>query len=285
MDDFRDILDNAVLNAIGGHRKVGLLLSGGLDSLSVLLACLDIGVKPTCYTFYLEGNESDDLKSCRRISIIFDVDLVEIPINLTSEDLLADCKSLIKENYGDSYFKSHIKTCIQTQILMSYVPMNVDEGIVLTALNADDLQFNTRAYGKMSADKTIKGVERLCEARFEDTNDDRRGSYIYFKRMFEDCGIQFIDVYRDPMVKSYFYGKTYKECTSPRAKYLVYKSFRDEIDTNELYRQPSSFQVNSGTRELFEELLTNNPKINVNHHKTCVGILNDLWRDCGKNRK
>ncbi len=281
MEDFRDIIDTAVTNlTVGYNRKVGLLLSGGLDSLSVLLACLDVGIKPTCYTFYLDGVESDDIKSCRKIADIFNLDLVEIKINFTSISLLHECKQLIQLNFGDSYYKRHIKTCVQTQVLMKEVPKYVKEKIILTALNADDLQYNTRHYGKMSVDKTPAGVRRLEEARREDCTDDRRGSYIYFKRMFEEYGISFVDVYRDKDVMEYFFSKSYKECTSPKSKYLVYKSFKDEIDTHELYRTPSSFQVNSGTRERFEELLTEDPRINVNGHKTCVGILNDLWRDC-----
>ena len=84
MDNLRDILDTAVLNVTMGYNgKVGLLLSGGLDSLSVLLSCLDIGIEPTCYTFYLEGNESEDLK-------IFLISLKAggTGLNLTSSDLV-----------------------------------------------------------------------------------------------------------------------------------------------------------------------------------------------------
>lgn len=285
MDNLRDILDTAVLNVTMGYNgKVGLLLSGGLDSLSVLLSCLDVGIKPTCYTFYLEGNESEDLKSCKKIANIFDLKLVEIPLKFTSESLLDDCRVLIDNNFGDKYFKNHIKTCVQTQVLMKYVPHYVKEKIVLTGLNADDLQFNTRAYGKMSADKSEYGIKKLNEARYIDTNDLRRGSYIYFQQMFANWGITFVDIYRVQEVKDFFYTKSYKECTSPKTKYQTYLAFRDELETYELYRKPSSFQVNSGTRELFEELLTNNPKININNYKTCVGILNDIYRDIERSR-
>lgn len=281
MSDLRDILDTATLNAtIGYNGKVGLLLSGGMDSLSVLLACLDIGIKPTCYTFHLKGVISEDLQSCRKICNIFDVQLVEIPISFTSESMYKLSKEIIYDNIESVYFKNHIKTCVQCQVLMSFVPQYVKEDVILSGLNADDLCFNTRLYGKMSANKTPSGIRKLNETRYIDTHNEYRGSYKFFVNMFAKYRIKFIDIYRDDQVREYFYGLSYKQCTSPKPKYPIYMAFRQEFDTWDLLRKPSSFQVNSGARELFEELLTNNPKINVNKHKTCVGILNDIWREC-----
>ena len=53
------------------NKKVALLFSGGLDSLSLMISCLDVGIKPTLYSFKLEGIESDDIKASRRIKMIF----------------------------------------------------------------------------------------------------------------------------------------------------------------------------------------------------------------------
>lgn len=50
-----------------GTDKVGLMLSGGIDSSSILYSLLELNKKVHCYTFYLQNYESKDLKSARRL--------------------------------------------------------------------------------------------------------------------------------------------------------------------------------------------------------------------------
>ena len=48
--------------------KCAVLLSGGVDSLSVALAAHNVGKKVVAYSFHLEGNESYDFKTARKFS-------------------------------------------------------------------------------------------------------------------------------------------------------------------------------------------------------------------------
>ena len=45
-----------------------MLLSGGVDSLSVALAAHNVGKEVTAYSFHLEGNESYDFKTAQKFS-------------------------------------------------------------------------------------------------------------------------------------------------------------------------------------------------------------------------
>ena len=45
-----------------------VLLSGGVDSLSVALAAYNVGIKVIAYSFHLEGNESYDFKTAKKFS-------------------------------------------------------------------------------------------------------------------------------------------------------------------------------------------------------------------------
>ena len=62
------------------NENVALLFSGGMDSLSLLLSCLDVGIKPTLYSFKIENIDSDDIKASRRIASIYGLELVEVEI-------------------------------------------------------------------------------------------------------------------------------------------------------------------------------------------------------------
>lgn len=48
----RKIIDDFLEEKIRDKNSVAILFSGGLDSLSLLLSCLDIGIKPVLYTFF-----------------------------------------------------------------------------------------------------------------------------------------------------------------------------------------------------------------------------------------
>ena len=45
------------------NEEVALLFSGGMDSLSLLLSCLDVGITPHLYTFKLKNIEKEGFKN------------------------------------------------------------------------------------------------------------------------------------------------------------------------------------------------------------------------------
>ena len=91
---FKQILINSTHRQIGETKKVGLLLSGGIDSLGVAYCLQELDREIHPYTFYLENNESQDLKASRKISKIFGWDLTEvmIPRETVKEDIITLAK-------------------------------------------------------------------------------------------------------------------------------------------------------------------------------------------------
>ena len=67
MDDLLTLLSNAITKT-SRRRKVALLLSGGLDSLSVGLALQAAGKVVHAYSYCLEGQESRDLRKAIAIA-------------------------------------------------------------------------------------------------------------------------------------------------------------------------------------------------------------------------
>ena len=103
----RKIMNNFLENEIKDKDSVAILFSGGLDSLSILLSCLDIGVKPTLYTFYLETYESSDIKSARRIADLFGLNLIEVPIKQEINTLISDVEYIVNR------FRTYKKSAVQ----------------------------------------------------------------------------------------------------------------------------------------------------------------------------
>ena len=124
------------------QEEVAILFSGGLDSLSILLTLLDLGYKPTLYTFYLEGLISKDLELSRRISQHHNVPLVEVEIKKDIELMVSQSKALIKK-YGLTK-----KTQIQVMHPLSNVFPLIKEDYVFTGIGADTLYGSARKFKK-----------------------------------------------------------------------------------------------------------------------------------------
>lgn len=121
----RNIINEYLVKNIDNKNDVALLFSGGMDSLSILLSCLDVDIKPHLYTFYLDNHISEDIIRSREIAKIFDLKLTEIKITTRDISLTEDIKFIIKR------FKTSKNTAIQCIHPFIYIMPNIIEGHVL----------------------------------------------------------------------------------------------------------------------------------------------------------
>jgi asparagine synthetase B (glutamine-hydrolysing) len=70
-----------------GNQTAGVLLSSGVDSNSVLFACLELGIEVTAYSFTLKGHESRDFKYARETAKVLGVKFVPIYLPTDVEHL------------------------------------------------------------------------------------------------------------------------------------------------------------------------------------------------------
>ena len=249
------------------NKKVALLFSGGLDSLSLMISCLDVGIKPTLYSFKLEGIESDDIKASRRIANIYGLKLVEVTIPKNISTLIDDVELIIEK------FKVKKKTQIQCIQPFIHIVKYVEEDIVLSGLCADDILGTSR---KMQVNGRNNN-EVFYQMRLDKQNDILSSSYCFIKRVFEEKEKQFIAPYKENMeLVNYILSKDFSQLHKPKLKQLTYDNYKNEIDKYNLYRKNSSLQVNSGVREWHDELLKT--ELNVNNWKSVVGIYNYIYK-------
>lgn len=263
----KKIINKYILETIKSD-EVAILFSGGMDSLSLLLSCLSVGLKPKLYTFTLDNYESEDMKKSKEISKIYDLDLIEVKINTTKINLITDIEYII------NLFDVKRKTQIQCIHPFLYVIPKIKESVILSGLCADDLYGSSRSMFKISKDD-----KQFYNKRCELYNNIQSSSYVFIKKIAEMNDKVFIAPYKEcDEIASYMLSKNYKELNSPKQKNVMYESYKEDLDKYKLYRRNSNLQCNSKIREWHDELLLNK-KVNKNNYKSVVGVYNQIYKE------
>lgn len=249
------------------NKEVALLFSGGMDSLSLLISCLDVGIKPHLYTFKLNYVESEDVLCARKIKDIFNLNYTEIKIDDSIEQLVDDVYHIIKK------FKVKKKTQIQCIQPFLHILPNIKESVVLSGLCADDIYGTSRKMQELGR----KDEDEFFKKRLEKHNNIESSSYKFIKEICEDYNKQFIAPYKDnEILVRYILNCGFKKLHSPKQKNIMYEAYKEEIDSYKLYRRNSNLQVNSGIRGWHDTLL--NTGLNSKNYKSVVGIYNTIYR-------
>lgn len=262
----RTLINNHLSRHINDQKSVAVLSSGGMDSLSVVLSCIDLGITPTLYTFYLKSFPSPDLHSSREISRIFNLPIREIEIDDSDINILIKDVHYIIQTYGVKK-----KTAIQCIHPFLYVAPVVQEDVVLTGLCADDLYGTSRSMAKHRSD-----WDTFQSLRMGRVTNPTASAYTYIKSVFEAAGKQFVAPYKNSQeLIQYMTRQTYKEMNSPKQKTPAYIAYKEEIDRFELYRRNENLQCGSRIREWHDSLLTTH--LNPNQAKTVVSVYNRIY--------
>lgn len=260
-------INNWLKNNIDNTNSVAILFSGGMDSLTILLSCLELGIKPVLYTFYLDNYVSEDIKQSRYISELYNLELKEIEIKTQNIDLYRDVKYIVEK------YNVRKKTAVQCIHPFLYVIPDVKEDIILSGLCADDLYGTPRSVSKH------QNTSMFNEIRKDKFFDKKSSSYEYIKILCEENDKKFIAPYKQSRdIYNYFISKNYKELNSPKQKNVAYLEYQNQIDKYKLYRRNSNLQCNSKIREWHDSLLKDD-LINYRNNISITGIYNNIYND------
>lgn len=247
---------------------VALAFSGGMDSLSLLLSCLDVGIRPHLYTVRLESFVSNDIKASRRIAEIYGLEITEVVIEESIEYLLDDIEFIIKN------LQTKLKTKIQCLQLFYHMLQHVKEPILLSGLCADDL------YG------TSKNMRIVCskdtdlfewKRRTDYANPDA-SAYSHIKKLCGIFDVTLVAPYKDNKeLADMILAIDPKELHKPKEKNLTYQSFKTEIERDNLFRKNANMQCDSRIREYHNTLLKT--ELNQKGFKSVTGIYNQLYKE------
>lgn len=274
----KKLLTNHINLKVEQH-EVALLLSGGVDSISVGLAAENAGKKVTAYTFQLEGNPSYDFTKSQEICSITGWDFV--PVDVPVDNLKTDWHRLVEHGCRK-------KTHFETVFPFLYVYPQIKQEYVLTGWGADGyFGPSKKAMMRYASDRAWERYNKTTDNPV--SFDDFRNSYLD-----GDCaGLQqhtnlankhekiHITPYLDSNVRSYLMSMTWQELNKPKQKFIVRQEFNIETLLGKV-KPHINLQLGSKVDVLFETLLED-PEINFKHRKRMMDVCRD-WYELNINK-
>lgn len=106
-----ELINNATRQHLISDVAIGLFLSGGYDSTTLLMKMLDLGYKPDVYTIGFPGHENDETIQAKAIANHFGVKhfIEDIPVGINVVDLLRELSNFYDEPFaGNSMINNHL---------------------------------------------------------------------------------------------------------------------------------------------------------------------------------
>lgn len=105
------LIDKSIERHLISDVPVGLFLSGGYDSTTLLMKMLELGYKPDVFTVGFPGHQNDETFHAKSIANYFGVKhyIEEIPLGLNVMEVLRDLSSVYDEPFaGSSMITNHL---------------------------------------------------------------------------------------------------------------------------------------------------------------------------------
>jgi len=263
------MIDKLLCNELArasNDNKCAILLSGGVDSLSVAFAAERLGKKLHAYTFRLSGQTSYDSDKAMHAAEVmgWKCTVIEIRIDKLEEDFI--------------YLARHIKCVKKTHFECCFPFLHlypqIEEQEVLSGWAADGY------YGisKKAVLHYSQTKEKLDEFRDAYFSDNSRAGYNWHNRIAHLNGKKFITPYLTDSVKDYFYTMDWQQLNKPYQKHHVVEAFKPEFDRIGKVKKHINLQLGAGIDTLFESLL-HNPRINYRDRIRVMDVCRDWVGD------
>lgn len=243
--------------------EVALLLSGGVDSISVAFAANRLRKNIHGYSFRLDKSTNYDYDKAKYICEI---------MNWKFTGVIIDTSNLVDDFYKLSKLGAKKKTNFEAIYPFIHLIPQVKEQTVLTGWAADGY------YGvSKKAIINYKHTKELFD-KFRDNYflPENQASYSFLKKVTDMNNKNLVAPYLHDKVKEYFYSMDWYELNKPTQKHHVRTAFKREFDKIGKVKQHLNLQLESGINVLFESLL-NNKKINYKNRTRVMDICKDHY--------
>lgn len=254
------------ISKLSKDKEVAVLLSGGVDSISVAFAAHRQGKKVTCYTFHLKDRPSYDSVKAVEVCKIMGWDCIDTEV--PTDNLRNDFFTLLNEI--QCVKKTHFECCFP----FLYVYPNIKETEVLTGFVAD---------GYYGVSKKACIHYKTPKSKFDEYRTDyflphNLGGKIWQIKVANKFGKTYLTPYADDDVRNFFFQFDWFEVNQPFQKHHVVTSF-PEFQTIGKVNRHENLQLCSGIDVAFEALL-DDPVVNFCKRKRIM----DVCRDWQKSR-
>ncbi|KAK3108126.1 hypothetical protein FSP39_001696 [Pinctada imbricata] len=253
-ESLRQLLEGAVSKRLMSDRRIGCMLSGGLDSSLVAALVVkkskEMGVTYPIQTFSIGMENSPDLLAARKVAKHIGTDHHEIV--MTPEEGISAIDSVIY--HLESYDITTVRASVGMYLVSKYIKEKTDTTVVLSGEGADEVMQGYIYFHKApSADAADTESRRLCKDLY--MYDVLRGD-----RTTAAWGLEIRVPFLDHRLSSYFLSITpsSKQPQQGKEKYLLRSAFSDTglLPSDILWRPKEAFSdgITSVKRSWFEIL-------------------------------
>jgi hypothetical protein len=257
------------------HGVPDLLLSGGVDSATILFALLDLGVKPRCVTFGLGDTVSTDMAVASSICAHFGVEHEVVVVPRDPDALLDDVLWTLAAVRWELAPRIK-KTIVQCVHPMRYAyPATGD--FVLFGLTGD--QFFRTSAQEMRNDHRF-GWRAMSHNRQSDCHQPEYSDYHIMdvgRRLYRKTVEDFYDF---DAWGAWIQQFPTPETNRPLQKYPAVAAFESYWRQGNWYRPNSPYQINSGLRAYHDTLLAH-PRFAALQAKGVIAVYNRLAAEMG----
>lgn len=254
-------------------KEVALLLSGGVDSIALLLLLKELGYSVTTYTFHLAGVSSTDLERADNTARLMNVPNVKIRLSNSLQSLINDLFQMCRD-YED------IKTKVDFEcfwpLLKSFNV--VKERTIITGLGCDG-HFGT---SKKAMIHYRNNAVKFKEERLKLFYGSRYVQFDFCQQYEKYSGKTIFSPYRQTIIADFLVQYDWYELNIPRQKWAIVKMFESDFSLLGAPRHSGFQKGDSEISALFERLVHHS--INVRGCKTSAGVFNQI-KDIVKDEK
>jgi len=257
---------------------VAVLMSGGVDSLSVAFAAHDVGKKVVGFTFRLEGEETYDYLKAKEVCE--DMNWEINPISVSKTNLVNDWHRLVK-------LGCRKKTHFETVFPFLYVYPDIYPKYVLTGWGADGyFGPSKKAMMRYSSYKKKRNYVAYCkkhnqkrlnwnEFRTEYLDGDCAG-YKEHTNLAKQHDKIHIAPYKDSKeIRELLMSKSWFELNKPRQKEIIRKDFTI-LEKYGTIKPHINLHLGANIHKLFETLL-DDEEINTKNRKRMMDVCRDWY--------
>ena len=269
------MIDKIITNIIDQEapdQTVAVLMSGGTDSLTVAAAAHRLNKKLNCYTFRVDGKDSDDSiyaeKACKHFGWNFK--LIDVPVNNIENDFF----TLIRK------YECKKKTHVECTFPFLYVYPHIKEKYILTGWAADGY-YGVSKRANIHFKHTKELMDKFRQGYFgkldETTQKFIPGNPVGIKQQMllaKSVDSILVAPYVDKKVWDWMIQYDWDFFNKPYQKAPLFDAFPELLEIKR--RNHLNLQLAAGIPNYFEKLL-DNKKINVYNRSRIMDLVRD-WK-------